>query len=299
VKAATWLAVAALSASLAAPAQEQQRPPPARLILPETGVTVRMGDFGGRPVIDLMINGRGPYPAILDTGASLTVIDTELSAQLKLPKAAGVEVAPEGNSEVPLVTIRELGIGSAKCRNFTAAAMPMFFKKADAPKIVLSAEAFHGYLMTLDFPARRVSLRKGSLPAADERGVFAFAAVDAIPTIPVKVGSVERRVHLDTGSPQGLTLPTEYMTKVALTSEAREAGMARTHGGDFKIYKAGLSEAVYVGALKLVLPEIIFSDVRPGGGPPGPPPGNLGSKALQDLVLTIDAAHGRLRLARP
>lgn len=291
-----WLAV-----SVVAQAQEHGMLPPPRVLLPETGVTLRMRDFGGRPVIDLMIAGRGPYAAVVDTGASGSVIDSGLSAQLKLPKAGGLEAAPEADGHAPeLVTIAELGIGAAKCKGLTLAALPLsrMMPDAQAPKIVLSAEAFPGYLLTLDFPSHTVRLRKGALPPADGHGIFNYTPEEHIPMVPVKVGGVERRVHLDTGSPKGLTLPTEFMQKVALASTPQEAGKARTHGGEFKVYKAALSEPVSVGDFKIALPEILFSDVRPGGGPPAPPAGNIGSQALQDLVVTIDAANRTVQLAK-
>ena len=47
-----------------------QLPPPEKVEVPVAGVTVPlMGDVGGRPLVDVTINGNGPYPFILDTGA--------------------------------------------------------------------------------------------------------------------------------------------------------------------------------------------------------------------------------------
>ena len=48
-----------------------------------------MQDMGGRPVVDLKINGKGPYRFVLDTGATATVIGEELSRELSLPAACG------------------------------------------------------------------------------------------------------------------------------------------------------------------------------------------------------------------
>ena len=46
------------------------------------GASVPMLDVGGRPMVEINIDGKGPFPFILDTGATATVIDTGLAAEL-------------------------------------------------------------------------------------------------------------------------------------------------------------------------------------------------------------------------
>ena len=45
-------------------------PLPVSIQVPDGGLTMAMQDFGGRPVVPVMIDGKGPFPFILDTGAS-------------------------------------------------------------------------------------------------------------------------------------------------------------------------------------------------------------------------------------
>ena len=45
-----------------------QIPAPAGIVVPRDGVTIPMQDMGGRPVVEIKINGKGPYRFILDTG---------------------------------------------------------------------------------------------------------------------------------------------------------------------------------------------------------------------------------------
>jgi Retroviral aspartyl protease len=51
-----------------------QVPAPAGIEVPKDGVTIPMQDMGGRPVVEIKINGKGPYRFILDTGAVTTVV---------------------------------------------------------------------------------------------------------------------------------------------------------------------------------------------------------------------------------
>ncbi len=45
-------------------------PPPERLRLSAAKVTVPLTFFGGRPVVDVKVNGKGPFRFICDTGAA-------------------------------------------------------------------------------------------------------------------------------------------------------------------------------------------------------------------------------------
>ena len=50
--------------------------------VPSHGASMPMLDIGGRPMVEVRINGRGPYPFIFDTGATTSVIDSGLCAEL-------------------------------------------------------------------------------------------------------------------------------------------------------------------------------------------------------------------------
>src|SRR5205814_272541 len=55
-------------------------------LLPAAGVaSVPLDVKSGRPVVDVLINGKGPYRFIVDTGASHSVIDSALAKELGLP----------------------------------------------------------------------------------------------------------------------------------------------------------------------------------------------------------------------
>src|SRR5689334_5038561 len=75
--------------------------PPAHVAVPSEGIVLPMQDAGGRPVVDVRINGRGPYRFILDTGASTTVIDAGLNRELALPSPAGFKAQPMAGGVAP------------------------------------------------------------------------------------------------------------------------------------------------------------------------------------------------------
>jgi predicted aspartyl protease len=55
---------------------------------PRTGaqtVRVPIGEYAGKPVVQIWLNGTGPYDFILDTGASVTLVQRQLLQQLHIP----------------------------------------------------------------------------------------------------------------------------------------------------------------------------------------------------------------------
>lgn len=271
-------------------------PTPASIAVPPGGVTIPMQDFGGRPVVELKINEKGPYRFILDTGASTTVVSEELSRELSLTPPAGVHVASVGGGPAPaIVAIHDLHIGDAKLEGMIAAVMPLggLLKGEDAPRGILSAASFPGYLLTFDYSGKRILIKKGALESADSKSTFQYTEDQALPIVPVRIAGHDTQVHLDTGSPFGLTLPMKFLTELPLASQPKEAGKLRTHGGEYPVSIARVDGTIELGKYKLDLDEVRFSDARPG---PSPAVGNIGYDVLRHFVVTLDAKNRRIRI---
>ena len=273
-------------------------PPPPSAVVPEAGTTIPMLDFGGRPVISLMIGGHGPYRFILDTGAGVTVIADDLARELALGPPPGMKVMSANGGPAPVIVIvPEASIAETKLEGITAVAAPLhaMFKEADAPRGVLSAASFPGYLLTLDYPNKRVSIRKGALGQADSKTIFQYGQDDDLPTVPIRIAGHDWHVHLDSGSGYGLMLPTRFLKELPLSSEPVETGKARTPGGEFPISRATVAGDLELGSYKIHLDQVAFSDVRPGHAPGI---GNIGYEVLHRFVVTLDSQNRRIKLAQ-
>jgi hypothetical protein len=268
-----------------------QLPPPEKIEVPAAGVTVPMGDVGGRPLVDVMINGNGPYPFILDTGASIIAVDSDLIAELKLPSVTKI-LSPSPSR------VDELRIGDAVLRGVTVLPSPTMIGNlggAIKPRGILSALFFSGAVITLDYPGKKVIIRNGALPAPDNRNIFAYSVDDILPRVPIRIAGHEIRPHVDSGSPSGLTIPMEYSDKFPLEDKLVEAGRARTPGGEFPILTGTLAAPVELGEYSLDIKQVRFSDLRPGSDPAV---GNLGYQFLKDFVITLDSKNRRVQFER-
>ena len=253
-------------------------------------VTVPMLDVGGRPVVELSINGSGPYRFILDTGANRTVVADDLIAELKLP-------AINGQADSGPVRIDTLGLDTLMMTDVTAGrGGAMLAGLGGQVRGVLSAQAFPGSLLTLDFISRRVSVRRGELPPSDGRRIFAYDADDPLPRVPVRIDGTEYRLHFDTGAPAGMSLPLARAKTLGVEGQLVERGRARVVTGVFPVYEAPFTGKIELGEFVLPVTAISFSDLRPG---PAPPPGLIGMKLLQDFIITLDTRNRRVRFEKP
>ncbi len=272
-------------------------PAPDSIEVPAGGISLPMDDFGGRPVVNVEIGGKGPFRFIVDTGATLTVINPGLQEELALPAAPGMQgVAPGGGPAHAILSIPELRIGQMVIRGLTAAAPPDNpWKGKNMPPGVLSGSSFPGYLLTFDYPRRRIRILKGELARPDSRSIFDYPDGSLLPTVPIRVAGREIRAHLDTGSGHGLTLPSKLIKELPLASEPKEAGTARTYMGESPILSAKVKGPIELGRFMLDMPEVSFADVRSGADASI---ANLGYEVLRDFVVTLDSKNRRILFER-
>jgi hypothetical protein len=287
-----WLAVFFLLAILGA--QEDPAPGAEKIEVPEGGTNAPMGSLGGRPLVDLMIDGKGPYRFILDTGASLTVIGEDLKKELALTPVAGTHAAAPGGGAAEVVKLANVRIGDAVLAGLPAAIVPLLprFGGDNGPRGVLSAASLPGYLLILDYPNKRIGIRKGTLPPPDSSNCFQYTAEQMLPGALVRVAGTNISVHVDSGSPFALTLPTKYLKELPLESAPRELRKARTPHGEYPVWAARVKGGVELGKFKVTVDEVFFSDISPV---PGPPTGNIGYKVLDQFLVTLDSKNRRIR----
>jgi predicted aspartyl protease len=221
------LALILLQASAAIAQQAARRaapPPPARIELRVPKTVVRMELFGGRPVVSVRVNGKGPFQFALDTGVAGTVVSKELAHELGLPDM-GQALAGRPGAAAParatVTRIDKLELGEAEISGLLAVSLEMstVWTGNQIPQGILNAASFPGLLVTLDYPKKRIELWRGELPAVDGRTVFEWDAEGTLPSVPLTLNGLKLEVALDLGSASGIDLPERYADLLRLASK--------------------------------------------------------------------------------
>jgi predicted aspartyl protease len=269
---------------------------PDRTLLTAGGtITVPLSLSMGQPVIDVFLNGKGPFRMFLDTGAGTTVLDQSLAKELGLRPRAQTRLGDPANPQAILadvVVIDTLRIGGAVFRGVRAASFDRSAIRPGEgmPRGVVGFPVFHELLETLDFPAATLRLTRGHLGAPDGRTIIHYKAPDGIPLVPIDVAGEAMEAHLDTGSPGFLSIPVKDSSRVRFAEPLREVGRGRTVNSFVTFRGATLDGAVRVSGATFDRPVVMLNDKLPNA--------NLGSRALSDCVLTLDASNERLSIVR-
>jgi hypothetical protein len=142
---------------------------------------------------------------------------------------------------------------------------------------VLSAQDFHGYLVTLDYRQRQLTISPGRLPEADGKTVFDYLLKMNIPGINLDVMGKSTFFHLDSGSPFYIALPGDMLTTLEYEKKPQMVGSAGTVTGNFVVYYGKLAGDIKFGQHTIVI-------------------GNLGYRFFRDYRVTFDYAAHRIRL---
>jgi len=203
-----------------------------------------LGDFHGRPTVDLQIGGQGPFTFILDTGAGVSVVDRGLQSRLGLISEGDTEIgSPVGGTVeaqrlgLPGVKLGEIELGEVEALAIDLVAM---IGGEHAPVGVLATSAFKGSTLSIDFASSRLELSQDPLPEADGIEVFAFCSDSDKPSLTVNVGGQSFCVNVDTGSPGFLSLPLSAAETLPLASPPEARGRVRLVGADKTLWGARL-----------------------------------------------------------
>ena len=299
---AALLVAVLVSSVAAAPRTTRGNTPRSEAAAPEhTGIaagdTIRVPlDLGmGQPVVDVWLNGRGPFRMFLDTGAGTTVIDLSLADELKLPRTGKTRIGDPSDPqalEADRVRIDSLRIGGA---TFAGVSGVTFDRSKirpgpDMPRGVVGFPVFHDVLEAFDFPNATLRLTRGHLPPVDGRHVLAYTDTDGVPLISVDVGGAKIPAHLDTGSPGFVSIPEKDSSLVRFAGPLVEVGRGRTVNGPVSFRGATLDGNLTIGDVVFERPLVMLNDRLPDA--------NVGTRALRDCVVTLEPAARRVSFER-
>jgi predicted aspartyl protease len=150
--------------------------------------------------VAVMIDGKGPFDFLIDTGSDRTVISHELAEALALPKGPEVIMHQAvGEDRVLTVVVRNLVIGDHTVDRVEA---PVVMEKDLGAAGLLGIDALHDLHVVMDFQARRLSTSP-SRPEPLENGmvvVHGRSRFGQLVLVDAQIKGVAVYVVLDTGS---------------------------------------------------------------------------------------------------
>ncbi len=106
-------------------------------------------DTANRMTVPVMLNDRGPFQFVIDTGADRTVVSTALAEQLGLKTASTATLhTMNGVDEVRTVSIAKVQVSTAIATNVRAPALPARFLGAEG---LLGIDSLHKQRVVMDF----------------------------------------------------------------------------------------------------------------------------------------------------
>jgi len=253
---------------------------------------------GLMPVVEVTLNGQGPFFFMIDTGAGMQAdIDVSVAQRLNL-RANGRVLSgdPSGvnDREVATATIDSIRIGSnrgVEFRDVTAVVRAHRITK-DYPDVdgILGFALFTDYLLTLDYPAMQVRLSRGVLSPANRTDILNFEIENRIPVIELAIGKMRVRAHVDSGNfVAGFILPEEIVEQLQLLSSPITVGSARSVSNRIDLKQVQLRDTIRVGSFDFPQPLVQF---------PALSDTNLGFKVLREFTVTFDQKNRRMKLER-
>jgi hypothetical protein len=237
------------------------------------------------PIVEVRVNGEGPFRFGIETGADFVVVSPDLAARLSLKRT-------DGTGDFPAYRLDSIAIGAARFIGVPVSATRFAQGGIDG---VLGLPLYRDLLLTIDYPKRRATFQRGALPAADNASILALTHIGPFWGVPITIAGTPFAAVLDTRSTGGFGLTPESSRHVPFDGDLQVIGRARGAAIEETEVKAGrIAGDIAIG--RYVFPRPMAT-VRPL--PPGFPTEPLiGGRVLSQFVVTLDQRNARLRLDR-
>ena len=268
--------------------------------------TVQLDDLAGILVVKTMVNGKGPYHFVLDTGAGITVVTPEFAKALHL-RASGDETA-HGTGEqavaVKTTTLETVSVGSATQRQVPAAIIPL--------PIDLTYQGAYGtidgivgftflqkYAVSIDIANARASLTLNAdfKPPGDTVAIPLTFAEQRIPVMTASVEGAAGQFEIDSGNNGDITLTQSFANAHNIASKYPAPIRSQYEG------VGGRVNATRVRVKSFTLGQLAVHDVaanisqaKGGALLQDRLDGTFGYDVLRQFVMTLDYRGSRLYL---
>jgi hypothetical protein len=288
----------------AALARPQTRPSDFSIANGKTSTTVPIALGENHVYLDVMLNGKGPYHFIFDTGGA-NVVDSEVAKEIGafgsgLAQGSGVGSQTEGLSFANVATLQ---VGDAVLKDQLFAVAPTrqgFGVSAGRPVDgLIGWEVLARFVTTFDYAGNQVTLSMpGSAPAIENGHVVPFVFYGTQPQIACTIDGIAGECTIDTGARDTITFMTPFVAAhpqivpAVMTAE----GVDGFGFGGAALGKLGRVASVGIDDIQLTNLVGDFSTQKAGALAAPFVAANIGGNLLRRFTVTFDYGKGTMTL---
>lgn len=243
--------------------------------LPGAGVHAPLLGEPELPLVEVTINGRGPYRFLVDLGSNVVIVRRAVA------DAAGMEVLLERET-TDIVRAQRVGLGDAVFRGVVMGA----YDELDVDG-VLGYNLLQGDGLALDYRSRKLELG----PAAFAQGApsMRYELSGRLPYLPAQIGDSTVQLNLDTGATNWIVLPEAWSSWVPLAGAIVDGPVLfNNQTGAVRNRIGQLAVDLVVGPHVIRRPVVFFD--------PSVDDGWLGSALLSDSRLELETRTQQARI---
>lgn len=258
--------------------------------------------------LEVMVNGKGPYAFVLDTGAPRSVVDSRIAEETKL-KLAG-EIAAGGTGAnvrtAHFANNVNLGLPGVNLAKQTIVALSMEdFESILGHKIdgILGIDLFQNFVVEIDYAASRLRVYSNESFQYNGDGKVVPITVESLicsANATVKLPGrepVEGNFKIDTGSNADARLNSPFVDQHKLTENLTESFETGGYGiGGESSNKVTRIESFEIGGLKFEGPIVLMSQAKQGAGANANFAGVVGGGLLERCNVIFDFKQKRMIL---
>ncbi len=165
------------------------------------GDDIRAREIGTRMSVDVLVNGRGPYRFLIDSGADTSAVGLRIANALQLPLGSpAILTGMTDRSIIDRVKVNELAFGASKITNLEVPALREEDLGSDG---LLGIDALAQQRLMIDFESRQVKVEDARVRAAHLPGEIVITARrdrGQLILTRVRAAGVRLNAVVDTGS---------------------------------------------------------------------------------------------------
>jgi hypothetical protein len=281
------------------PAADEFAPPrtPDDSTVAGEAATVRI-TYDGDVVVEAMLNGRGPFGFILDTGGHDILTPDAAKALGLLGMGAGSSGgAGAGTLPEQYTRVRQVDIGAATLRDQSFIIVPLQFdtveQGAKSPLAgILGVELFERFAVELNYGAQTLTLRPLHGAPLGHGVPVAITFTDDQPILSAKINGMSGDNGLDTGNSGSLVVQGRWARSHGLAQQMRKGLLTAGFG-------AGGVSKNWASRTDLELAGITFRHIAAhysedvaGAFSSRTEAGNIGNEIYEHFILSFDYGRG-------